>query len=434
MRALGYPRLISVMNFKTPNFELVADVLYWMVRRYDPDITVHDGIESEEDRVSFLTSICAAMLSRASIRLNPKKLYAADGHAVKELLKVAECLYDANRYSSGVDGSGDGGEWKEGEEEGEDVPITSRFGDVKSARNLASEITERGARLHDLLKREMEVREVRGKAIRFLERMEGNLESGEEQQYIEKRLNEIIETTREDVEKMKRQVDDFTADSTQLQEKIVRKTTDLERNKKRLASLQHVRPAFMDEYEKFERELMKQYEVYLERFRNLDYLEHELDNLNESEKEKYQESERAMKKMQQKLREEELKILRGEGDVIDENSGSAGGGKGGIFGQRMGKEGGGGLRDNSNLQGAGGGGRVQGKMGGGDSDFSDEDLTHDSDDVSADGSVSSSGGSSESSNLIENDDGSDSDSSDGDDDEGADGRFDNDDDDDFDDF
>ena len=51
MRALGYPRLISVENFRSPNFELVADVLYWMVKRYDPDISVHDGIESEDDRV-----------------------------------------------------------------------------------------------------------------------------------------------------------------------------------------------------------------------------------------------------------------------------------------------------------------------------------------------------------------------------------------------
>jgi hypothetical protein len=33
MRALGYPRLISVENFRTPNFELVAHVLYWLVYR-----------------------------------------------------------------------------------------------------------------------------------------------------------------------------------------------------------------------------------------------------------------------------------------------------------------------------------------------------------------------------------------------------------------
>jgi clusterin-associated protein 1 len=31
MRALGYPRIISMENFKTPNFVLVADILFWLV-------------------------------------------------------------------------------------------------------------------------------------------------------------------------------------------------------------------------------------------------------------------------------------------------------------------------------------------------------------------------------------------------------------------
>lgn len=33
MRSLGYPRLISMENFRLPNFELVADCLYWLVQR-----------------------------------------------------------------------------------------------------------------------------------------------------------------------------------------------------------------------------------------------------------------------------------------------------------------------------------------------------------------------------------------------------------------
>ncbi len=33
MRCLGYPRLISMENFRTPNFELVADLLYWLLKR-----------------------------------------------------------------------------------------------------------------------------------------------------------------------------------------------------------------------------------------------------------------------------------------------------------------------------------------------------------------------------------------------------------------
>jgi len=33
MRALGYPRLVSMENFRTPNFSLVAEILIWLVKR-----------------------------------------------------------------------------------------------------------------------------------------------------------------------------------------------------------------------------------------------------------------------------------------------------------------------------------------------------------------------------------------------------------------
>ena len=33
MTCLGYPRLISIENFKQPHFELVADCLVWLVNR-----------------------------------------------------------------------------------------------------------------------------------------------------------------------------------------------------------------------------------------------------------------------------------------------------------------------------------------------------------------------------------------------------------------
>lgn len=33
MKSLGYPRLISLDNFRSPNFELVADCLHWLIQR-----------------------------------------------------------------------------------------------------------------------------------------------------------------------------------------------------------------------------------------------------------------------------------------------------------------------------------------------------------------------------------------------------------------
>ena len=84
MRALGYPRLISMDNFRLPNFELVADILYWMVKLYDPETTVSDNIETESDRVEFLTGIASLLVSKARLKLNTRKLYASDGKAVQE--------------------------------------------------------------------------------------------------------------------------------------------------------------------------------------------------------------------------------------------------------------------------------------------------------------------------------------------------------------
>ncbi len=48
---------MQVENFRTPNFGLVADVLYWLVQRYDPLVNISDNIETEHDRVDFLVQI-----------------------------------------------------------------------------------------------------------------------------------------------------------------------------------------------------------------------------------------------------------------------------------------------------------------------------------------------------------------------------------------
>ena len=80
-------------NFRGPNFELVADVLYWMVKLYDPDTTVSDRVEFENERVIFLTEIAGLLATKARLKLNTKKLYASDGRAVQELLKLASLLY-----------------------------------------------------------------------------------------------------------------------------------------------------------------------------------------------------------------------------------------------------------------------------------------------------------------------------------------------------
>ena len=74
-RVLSYPRLISMENFRQPNFRLVAELMTWLVKqynklfrflflsypqfRYDPQADVPHDTEGEHDRVIFYSFCCS---------------------------------------------------------------------------------------------------------------------------------------------------------------------------------------------------------------------------------------------------------------------------------------------------------------------------------------------------------------------------------------
>jgi clusterin-associated protein 1 len=58
---------------------------------------------------------------------------------------------------------------------------------------LATEITESGAKLFDLLGQERDLKEAREKALEFLDSISRNLDSNNEQVYIEKCIRNIID-------------------------------------------------------------------------------------------------------------------------------------------------------------------------------------------------------------------------------------------------
>lgn len=122
--------------------------------RYDPQLDVDDSITTESERVAFLKTVSQLMASRARIKLNMRRLYAADGHAVKELLKIASVLYQATKRSTRDDSTG-----------AAEFHLSTKAFDVKQSRHLASEITTRGAALFDMLEAEHELKDLRQKAI-----------------------------------------------------------------------------------------------------------------------------------------------------------------------------------------------------------------------------------------------------------------------------
>ncbi|XP_076075448.1 clusterin-associated protein 1-like isoform X3 [Mytilus galloprovincialis] len=291
MRALGYPRLISMENFRNPNFPLVAEVLKWLVKRYDPSADVIGDTDTEQDRVIFIKTIAEFMATKAHIKLNTKKLYQSDGYAVKELLKVTSVLYNAMKTntSNQTDSNDDS------DVSALSFDITSRIGDLKEARRLASEITSKGSTLYDLLGREVDLREQRSIVIAK------SLEINE----VERGMSDSIKAVENEVKKTMMMLDNVASDEANLEAKIEKKRNELERNNKRLQTLQSVRPAYMDEYEKLEEDLQKLYETYVLKFRNLSHLEAQLEDFYRSEQDKFEETEEKLKQMAERLKTEE---------------------------------------------------------------------------------------------------------------------------------
>jgi len=297
MCTLGYPRLISIENFKVPNFVLVADILTWLCHRYDKNLEILDEIRTEHDRVAFLKSVAEQLLVKARVKLNLKNLYASNGFAVRELLKIATLLHDAHRTA--------GEEQEEGSDEVVDIGPGHKFSDIKLTRSLATDITNTGARLDELLGTHAEAKE---SAARALGR---NVPVDE----LQRQLNEMNQQVSEQTEQLHKKLANLGTDEASLQQRIDKKKAELDRSEKRFTSLKAVRPAFMDEYERLEVELSAHYSMYVQAWRNMSYLESELDDINASEEDRIAEHDRELKMMQRRLREEELRVLRGQTKV-----------------------------------------------------------------------------------------------------------------------
>ncbi len=294
MQTLGYPRLISYENFRSPNFPLVAEILIWLIKRYDPMADISSDVDTEQDRVIFIKSSAHLMATKAHVKLNTKKLYGADGYAVKELLKIANLLYTAMKSETTESDEEQGSGITAGNTE-----LRNKSTDLKACRQLASEITSKGAILYELLGQEVDLREARKMAV------SRSVDIDEIEQGIEK----CIGSVNGEVQRINHKMGNLGSDEETLELKIEKKRQDLERNRKRLQSLANVRPAFMDEYERLEMELQRQYDVYVEKFRNLAYLEQQLDEQKRIEENRQEEREDSLRRVKIQMQEENQKTL-----------------------------------------------------------------------------------------------------------------------------
>lgn len=56
-------------NFRNPNFQLVAEILIWLVKRFDPDADILSEYDTEQDRVILVRSVTEFMVSEMEIEL-----------------------------------------------------------------------------------------------------------------------------------------------------------------------------------------------------------------------------------------------------------------------------------------------------------------------------------------------------------------------------
>ena len=132
-------------------------------------------------------------------------------------------------------------------------------------------------------------------------------------------MNDLIKEQTDNIEEMMKYEETLKEDERSLEEKIKRKTLEIQRAENKLNRYKNGggnKNPFTDEMERLEKDIEKVYSDYLDRFRNLDYLEHKVDQYNELEKEKTQLAKDNLMKMQQKIREDEDKMLTCDGDVI----------------------------------------------------------------------------------------------------------------------
>jgi clusterin-associated protein 1 len=198
------------------------------------------------------------------VKLNTKRIYQADGYAVKELIKVASVIYTAVQDSEASQ-SGGGQLLPSSSKDPEYVRIDTK--ELKETREKASQLVQKGVTLYDMLSKEVSLREARHAA----------LSKAYEYNEVERLIKAAIESGAQEAKKMTSVIENVQSNLSSLESKMEKKQSELDRSQKRLLTLKKVRPAFMDEFEELQEELALTYKQYVDRFRSLAFLQNQIE-------------------------------------------------------------------------------------------------------------------------------------------------------------
>ncbi|KAH8420280.1 hypothetical protein KR009_008637, partial [Drosophila setifemur] len=268
LKLLGFPRVFPLQSLASPHgslasFHIVAELLQWLGGLLEPGATLPGGVESEEQRILLVRSATEFFVTKAAIRLNPRKLYAASAVTAAELQKITRLLT----------APGQGETNREEEEQREQfrslnpVDIGDKMEELRKARELATDLTQRGMALQELLSQELQNKETRmSQAQRPLELLS-----------VERTLKNAIQSNQIRLQSSKAQLEAARVELNALGSKLQRRRAELERTRQRLEALHRIRPAHMAEFEDCEKELQQLFQRYFLRLHVRDALRSQLE-------------------------------------------------------------------------------------------------------------------------------------------------------------
>lgn len=312
LKLIGYQEniplaVLSTFSGNETSFRSYANIFIWLIKCLDPDAMIHPDSHTESDRVMlirtateflvkiklrmklFLLILFLSQAVSAGIKLNPRKLYASNCATSKELLKVTTALLNSPQNVH--------------QDQGQVINFEDTISndEIRKIRNLSTELTGHGVNMYDLIAKETINKESRS---HYAKPLELNV--------VDKLLKQSIQTLKTQLGTGKFTIESQSNEKSSLESKIQRKESELERTSHRLATLQRIRPAYLEEFEKIEIQMKDLYSQYTMRIRCYDAMKNFLSNSSSTP---------ASFSPLQKVHDSSIPMLPEEGMTDDEDEG-----------------------------------------------------------------------------------------------------------------
>ena len=179
--------------------------------------------------------------------------------------------------------------------------------DKRSMKDFAKGITESGLRIYEMLERERELKSKREQSVCVLENVlrDYSETNASMDGHVQKLIAEQLKSNSE-LEEYHRSLE---LKEKELLDKIKKRRLELERSEKKHKSMCKIKPAYVEELERHEKELERLYQVYLDKTRNLHYLEELFEKGNLRDQDKQGQIKKYLEKMQVSIRNKEDRIF-----------------------------------------------------------------------------------------------------------------------------